>query len=118
MVFFPNEKVELWEYNEDGEIPNFFGETIIQYTHIGTFDVDFQPASQKDAMNDYGKTLEDTYKLYLDLSVPITDTMILRLVGKPDTYSIVGTPIFNNHNVVPHIKVIVQKQRQPTKLEV
>lgn len=117
MVFFPNEEVELWEYNEEGEIPNFYGEPIIQYTHVGTFTVDFQPVTQKDAMNDYGKTLEDTYKMYLDLSVPITDTMILRLEGKPDTYSIVGTPIFNNHNVVPHIKVIVQKQRQPTKLE-
>ena len=117
MVFFPNEKVELWEYNEEGDIPNFFGETIASYTLIGVYDVDFQPASQKDTMNDFGKTLEDTYKLYLDLTVPITDTMILRLEGKEDTYSVVGTPIFNNHNVVNHIKVIVQKQRQPTKLE-
>lgn len=117
MVFFPNEIVELWEYNEEGEIPNFFGETISTHNYVGSFIVDFQPVTPKDNMNDYGKTLEDTYKMYLDLDVPITDTMILRLEGKPDTYSIVGTPIFNNHNVVPHIKVIVQKQRQPTKLE-
>ena len=117
MVFFPNEMLELWEYNEESEIPNFFGEKIASYNYVGSFEVDFQPASQKDTMNDFGKTLEDTYRLYLDLSVPITDTMILRLEGKKDTYSIVGTPIFNNHNVLPHIKVIVQKQRQPTKLD-
>ena len=117
MVFFPNEKVELWEYSEEGEIPNFYGEIIASYNLIGVYQVDFQPASQKDTMQEYGKTLEDTYKMYLNIDTPITDTMILRLVGKKDTYSIVGTPIFNNHNVLNHIKVIVQKQRQPTKLE-
>lgn len=116
MVFFPNEKLELWEYSES-EIPNVYGETTREYEYIGTYPCDFQPLSQKDGVQEYGKTLEDAYKIYLDINVPITDTMILRLKGKPETYSITGTPIHNNHNIISHIKVIVQKQRQPMSLD-
>lgn len=117
MVFFSNEKLELWEYHENSDKPNFFGETTSEYEYVGTYACDFQPLSQKDSYQEFGKTLEDAYKIYLDLNVPITDTMILRLEGKPETYSVTGTPIHNNHNILNHIKVIVQKQRQPAKLE-
>lgn len=116
MVFFHNENLELWEYVENEDVPNFFGETTADYEYIGTFPCDFQPMSPKDSLNEFGKVLEDTFKIYLDEDVPITDTMILRLEGKNDTYSITGTPIFNNHNIISHIKVVVQKQRKPTKL--
>ena len=116
MVFFPNEDVELWEYGENSEIPNFFGETTSEYSYVGTYPCDFQPMSPKDTLNEFGKILEDTFKIYMDISVPITDTMILRLVGKNDTYSITGSPIKNNHNILSHTKVIVQKQRKPEKL--
>ncbi len=116
MVFFPNEMLELWEYSENENEPNFFGETTHEYNYIGTYQCDFQPMSPKDSLNEFGKILEDGYKIYLDIDVPITDTMILRLEGKPDTYSITGSPIINNHNIVSHIKVVVQKQRQPTEL--
>lgn len=116
MVFFPNEKIELWEYTENEDVPNFFGETTADYEYIGTFICDFQPMSPKDSLNEFGKILEDTYKIYLDEDVPITDTMILRLEGKNETYSITGTPIINNHNIISHIKVVVQKQRKPTNL--
>lgn len=116
MVFFPNEKLELWEYSES-EIPNVYGETTREYKYIGVYTCDFQPLSQKDSMMEFGKVLQDAYKIYLDIDVPITDTMILRLQGKPETYSIRGTPIHNNHNIISHIKVIVEKQRQPTILE-
>lgn len=116
MVFFPNEKIELWEYTENSEIPNFFGETTVSYNLIGTYDADIQPMSPKDNPNEYGKLLEDTFKIYFNPDVPIMDTMILRIVGRNDTYSITGTPINNNH-ILPHIKVIVQKQRKPTPLD-
>lgn len=116
MVFFPNENVELWEYGENEEIPNFFGESTSEYSYVGTFPCDFQSMSPKDTLNEIGKILEDTFKIYMDIDVPISDTMLLRLVGKIETYSIIGSPIRNNHNIVPHIKVVVQKQRKPAKL--
>lgn len=116
MVFFPNEMLELWEYSENGDIPNFFGETTSEYKYVGTYPCDFQPMSPKDSLNEFGKILEDGYKIYLDINVPVTDTMILRLEGKNETYSITGTPIRNNHNIINHIKLVVQKQRKPTIL--
>ena len=116
MVFFPNEKLELWEYSENSEIPNFFGETTSEYNYIGTYKCDFQPLTQKDSIQEFGKILQDTFKIYLDIDVPITDTMILRLEGKPETFKVIGSPIHNNHNIISHIKVIVQKQSQHTEL--
>ena len=116
MVFFPNEVVELWEYTENSEVPNFFGETTTDYEYEGSYPCDFQPMSSKDMLNEYGKILQDTYKIYLDIDVPITDTMLLRLEGKTDTYYIQGSPQVNNHNIISHIKVLVTKQRQPTEL--
>lgn len=115
MVFFPNVEIELWEYQEDESIPNFFGETSVSYTLIGTYPADFQNMSAKDTLQEYGKLLEDTHKAYFNLDTPITDTMILRVVGQPDTYTINGTPQKYNH-LIPYIKVTLQKQRKPTEL--
>lgn len=117
MVFFKNEMLELWDYSENDNIPNFFGETTSEYNYVGTYPCDFQTMTPKDSMNEFGKVLEDGYKIYLDIDVPVNDKMILRLEGKVETYSITGTPIINNHNIIPHIKLVVQKQRKPTKLD-
>ena len=65
---------------------------------------------------EYGKILEDTYKIYFDIDVPVTDTMIIRRVGEAETYTINGSPS-KYHTLIPHIKVNVQKQRKPLKLE-
>lgn len=115
MVFFPNEIMELWEYGENEEIPNFFGETTKKYTLVGTYPCDFQNMSPKDSMNEFGKILQDTYKIYVDLDTPITDTMIIRLKDQEDTYQITGTPQRNNH-ILYHIKILVTKMRKPEKL--
>lgn len=116
MILFPNEYVELWEYGEDDSIPNFFGESTSTYTLVGVYPCDFQNMSPKDNLQEYGKILQDTYKMYIDLETPITDTMIIRIVGKEDTYKINGTPLKNNH-ILPHTKVLLEKQRKPTRLE-
>ena len=115
MVFFPNDEVELWEYTEDDEIPNFFGESTESYKYIGTYPCDFQNMSPKDSLQEYGKILEDTYKIYFDVDVPVTDTMIIRKVGKVETYTINGSPSVY-HTLIPHIKVNVQRQRKPLEL--
>ena len=114
MVFFPDTSIELWEYGEEG-IPDFYGETTASYSFVGVFDVDFQNLSPHDSEEEFGKILEDSYKIYMDTSVPVTDTMIIRRVGEEDTYTIEGSPQHYN-SLIPHIKVIVQKQRKPTPL--
>lgn len=118
MVFFPNERLELWEYYENENILNGYGEPKPEYNFVGVYECDFQPMTPKDSLKEYGEILEDGYKIYLNIDVPITSSMILRLEGKPETYTIVGTPIRNNHNIVSHIKVVVQKERKPTKVNI
>lgn len=115
MVFFPNEKIELWEY-QDSEIKyNIYGEPEEEYILKTIVSCDIQPMSPQDNIKSFGKILQDTYKIYLDKNTPITDTMIIRIVGKPDTYKITGTPMLNNH-LLHHKKVILKKQRKPTPL--
>lgn len=115
MVFFLNDEVELWEYYEEEEIPNFFGETSSSYKYIGTYPCDFQNMSPNDNEEEYGKILQDSYKIYFDVDVPVTDTMILRRKNHPETYTINGSPL-HYHTLLPHIKVNVLKQRKPTDL--
>ena len=116
MVFFPNEKLELFAYAETSEL-NSYLEPKKQYCYVTTIPCDFQPMSPTDNLKEFGEILEDTYKIYVDKTAPINSTMILRLEGKPDTYEIVGTVMVNNHLLpVQHIKIVVKKQRKPTQV--
>lgn len=115
VLFFQNETLELYEYTEKESRDRFLGEPEYVYEYKKSVPCDFQPASPKDSQMEYGKILEDSYKIYIDGSVDITDTMILKLKGKKDTYKITGTPLNNNH-FLKHKKIIVQKQRKPVQL--
>ena len=115
MILFPDNQIELWEYTENTEELNWWGETTPQYNYIGTYKCDFQNLSPKDSQQTYGEILEDTYKIYLPIDTPITPTMILRIPNEQDTYTIKGTPQKYTH-LLPHIKLTIQKQRKPTKL--
>lgn len=118
MVFFPNCEIELWDYDEDDALPNIYGEVEQHYVLVEIVECDFQSLSNQDSMREFGKILEDTYKLYLDDDVEINDRMIIRRVGESWTYAIKGTPNTNTHfDIVNHKKVIVQKHRKPLKLE-
>ena len=117
MVFFPNEKLELWTYTESTTEFNSYLEPKKIYTLSGTVDCDFQVMSNEESLREFGEVRADTYKIYLDSNVSVDASMILRLKGKTDTYEIVGTPIDNNHlTPVKHKKLVVIKQRKPTKL--
>ena len=115
MVFFPQTWIELWEYTEKDDIPTFFGETSTEYQYVGRFFGDFQNSSPNDNPEEYGKILEDTFKIYFDVDVPVTDTMKIRKEGEKDTYTIKGSPQQYN-TLIPHIKVTIQKDRKPTPL--
>lgn len=116
MVFFQNETAKFYEYN-DSEEYNVFGEPLAQYEFFGEFPCDFQPSSSSDSLNEYGETLEDVFKMYLDINVPITPSMIVKISNYPDTYEIIGTPQRNNRIAeLSHIKVLLKKQRRPTEV--
>lgn len=117
MPFFPNVKLELWEYSES-DTYNLYGEAELTYNLIDTVSCDLQPMSTGDSLKEFGEILQDTYKTYLAIDTPVTDTMICRVTGSPDTYKVVGTPIYNNHLMgATHIKLILQKQRVPEELD-
>ena len=116
MVFFPNQELELYEYVETSEL-NSYLEPKKEYQYTSTVPCDFQPMTPKESLKEFGEILEDTYKIYVDVNVPVVSSMILKLTGANDTYEIIGTPIQNNHfEEVQHIKLIVKKQRKPTKV--
>ncbi|MBQ6220030.1 MAG: hypothetical protein IJH63_00330 [Methanobrevibacter sp.] len=115
VLFFPNEQLELYEYTEKESRDAFLGESEYSYDYITTVPCDFQPMTPKDSLQEYGKILEDTYKIYVSGEVKITDTMILKLKGQRETYKIIGSPSNYNH-FLHHHKIVVQKQRKPKKL--
>lgn len=118
MVFFPNETLEIFEYTETGEL-NSYLEPKKEYVLKETVPCDFQVMTPNNNLREFGEVMEDTYKIYIEKEVEIDSSMILRLQGKPDTYSIQGTPIHNNHllPIVQHKKIVVQKERKPTQVK-
>lgn len=116
VLFFPNEEIELWDYAEEKALVNIYGEYEAYYYLVDVVPCDFQPMSPQDNLKEFGKILQDTYKAYFDEDAPIKDTMVLRIVGKPDTFKIKGTPIHNNH-FLNHKKIILEKHRKPVPLD-
>ena len=114
-AFFPNEEIELWSYNETEEY-NDYGDPIVEYNLVGTYPCNIDPLTTNDSIKKYGKILQDTYTVFLDSDVPIEDTMILRLKGKPETFKILGTPMLYNH-FLKHYEVEIQKQRTVINLK-
>lgn len=110
--FYKSKQVEVYNYNESTEDYNVYGEPIEQYKYVGTFVCDFQPLTPSYTLKEYGKILTDSYKIYMDSSTPINDKTVFRLKGESDTYICIGSPQYH-YNIIKHVKVEVQKTRQP-----
>ena len=118
MVFFPNTEIELWKLQTTTNHEDIYGDTQISYILHNTIAADIQELNNKDMQEEFGKILQDTYKMYLDKNVDIEDTMILRIKDTDKTFKIIGSPNLNNHlPQISHIKMYIQLQRKPTKLE-
>lgn len=115
MPFFKNTYFEIWEPYTSTEKDQYTNEKLTKYELKETIPADFQPLTPSFEQKEFGKTLKDSYKVYIDVTLTITPNSILREQGKTDTYMIRGTPILNNH-IIPHIKLIIEKQRVPTPL--
>lgn len=116
MVFFPNEQIDLYDYTTL-ETLDSYGNPKIGYVYITTVPVDFQPMTAKDSMQEYGEILEDTFKMYCEIDLNVTNTMVVRLVSDGSVYNITGTPQVNNHFIkTNHKKILLQKLRKPVQL--
>ena len=117
LPYFPNVNLELWDYTESQDQFNTYYEPVREYALCGVYPANFQPMSSSDSLKEFGEVLTDTYKVNLDHAVPVNPRMLVRIVGEEDTYEIVGTPMRNTRFIsTRHVKIIVKKQRKPTKL--
>lgn len=106
--FFKNATIQLYSYNETEE--DFFGEKH-EYHCKGEYPVDIQPLSPESSQKVFGKILQDTYNVYLNINVPVEDTDLIRIPGE-GTFKIVGSVETWNHGLINHKKLTIRKQRK------
>lgn len=111
---FPNTTISLYSYVDGGM--DDYGETKVSYKYRETVEADVQVMSPKDTQREFGKTLEDTYKIYLPYEVEIHDTDRIKLNDTNTCCEILGTPEKWNH-LISYNKIIVQKYRNQKDLE-
>lgn len=117
MVRFPNTMIELWEYHEIHDHEAVYQDPIVEYRLLNTVPADFQPVKTDESVREQGTLLTGQYNIIVDYDVPVTNTMIIREVGKTDTYKIIGEIEINNHiRRLRHKHFKVQHERKDRKL--
>lgn len=112
MVYYPNMTIDICTYTDTATLDGY-GNPVKGYVYRETVPVDFQSGSQSDSLTEHGEMLTDTYRLYLDINVPVGPTDIFR-DSNGDTYTIIGTPVLNNRfSVTSHKSVLVQRTNKP-----
>ena len=109
-VFFTNEEIELYSYNEDDY--DYYGAKT-NYELRETIKGNFQRQSDSSSLKEFGKILTDTYKLIVDENTEIHDTDLIRVNG--ESYEIIGTPENWNHGLLPHKTILLQKLRNNSR---
>lgn len=108
MPFYPNTTAELWAYNEETMFDEY-GDPLTDYTFRETVEADIQPVSPTSSLKEFGKILQDTYKLYLDINTEIHDTD--RIIIDDKKYEIIGSVEVWNH-ILKFKKVTIRLQRK------
>lgn len=109
--FFINATIELYEYTEEEEY-DVYGEPIINYEKTGEYPCDWQTLSTRDSQLMFGKILNNTFKIFLDIDVPVNDKMMIKRKGEQDTYMVIGSPQKYEH-FLRHQELTIQKTRKP-----
>lgn len=107
--FFPNAEMELYSYNQTTGEYTEWGEPLEEYSLREQVSVDFQPISAKSSMEQFGKILQDTYVIYMDINTEVYDTDLVVIAGVK--YSIIGSIEVWNH-IIHHKRMTIQKQRK------
>lgn len=105
--FFVNESMDIYSYQTSDY--DYYGKKS-SYEYKETVEVDIQPYSPTSSLREFGKILQDTYKVYLDKDVEINDTD--RLVINNTKYEIIGSVENWNHILIPHKKILIKKLRK------
>lgn len=115
MAYYPNIDMDICSYTDTEEV-DAYGNPVKAYMYRETIKVDFQPSSRNDRLTEAGEILQDTYRMYLDVTVTVDPTDIFR-DSDGETYTIIGTPILNNRfRVTQHKRVEVQKTNKPIEV--
>lgn len=115
MLFFPNTQIHLFAADSTGV--DDYGTPDIEYTYKSTVPADVQPLTPESSQKIFGKILQDTFKVYLDKTVNVSDSDVIKINN--ETFEIIGSPMKNNHlSKVSHIKLIIKKHRQPMELNI
>lgn len=106
-VLFPNEEIDI--YACQNESFDYYGSQN-EYVYKETISVDMQLISPTSSLKEFGKILQDTYRVIMDENVEINDTDQLRI--NDTKYEIIGSIENCNHGVWPHKEMVIKRQRK------
>ena len=106
--FFPNEEMDIYTLQATDSDYDYYGAKN-EYVYKETIQVDIQPLSPISSLREFGKILQDTYKVIFNIDTEISDTDQLRI--NDTKFEIVGSISTWNH-VLPHKEMLIQKQRK------
>lgn len=113
MVFFPNCQIEIYEEQENSEYDEFTGEPKKEWVLIDNLLVDFQRLTEKEQQEEWGKEVEDTFKVYVPLSTHINNRCVVKIIDDIEdrTFDVIGEPEYWNRFHMFR-KIILQVQRK------
>ncbi|WP_458456211.1 hypothetical protein [Methanobrevibacter sp.] len=106
--FFPNEEMDIYTLQANDNDYDYYGAKN-EYVYKETIQVDIQPLSPTSSLREFGKILQDTYKVIFNIDTEISDTDQLRI--NDTKFEIVGSISTWNH-VLPHKEILIKKQRK------
>lgn len=106
-VLFPNEEIDI--YTCQNESFDYYGSQN-EYVYKETISVDMQLISPTSSLKEFGKILQDTYRVIMDENVEINDTDQLRI--NDTKYEIIGSIENCNHGLLPHKEMVIKRQRK------
>lgn len=106
-VLFPNEEMDIYTC-QNGSFDYYGSQN--EYVYKETISVDMQLISPTSSLREFGKILQDTYRVIMDENVQIKDTDQLRI--NDAKYEIIGSIENCNHGLIPHKEMVIKRQRK------
>ena len=114
MVYFPNCYIQIFEEQENyEEYDKYTGEPKSEWVLTDTLFVDFQRLGEDEEQQEWGKELEDTFKVYVPLDTRINNRCIVKIIDDIEdrTFDVIGEPEYWNRFHMFR-KIILQVQRK------
>lgn len=116
MVYFPNCQIQIYEEQQDNEeYDEYTGEPKSKWVLTDTVPADFQRISEDESQEEWGKDLQDTFKVYVDLNTHINNRCVVKIIDDIEnrTFDVIGEPEYWNRFHMFR-KIILQVQRKST----